>query len=48
MRVVLAAEADDVPAAPIDAHPWFADDLALDAIVVDQEMVARHDADPIH
>lgn len=49
VRRVLAREADDIPAALIDAFPWRQErDLSLVDLRVDEDMVARHDRIPLH
>ena len=45
---ILANEASDIPTELITSHDWFQDTLSLDTLDVNEDIVARHDADPIH
>jgi hypothetical protein len=45
---ILAHEASDIPTELITSHDWFQDTLSLDTLDVNEDMVARHDTDPIY
>ncbi|GAA5034949.1 hypothetical protein [Actinopolymorpha pittospori] len=44
----LTEEAPDIPIELITRHDWFQDTLNLELLDVNEDMVERHDADPIH
>lgn len=48
VRDRLAEEADDIPADLIAAKPWTIAEMRRDQLRVDTEMIAEHDANPIH
>lgn len=44
----LAVEADDIPKEAIESLHWELKEISLSKITVDEEMIARHEQDPIH
>ena len=44
---ILTEEALDIPVELIAGRDWFQDSLTLEMLDVNEDMVARHDADPV-
>jgi hypothetical protein len=47
-RRVLLDEAPDIPERRVTERRWRQDEQALDAILADEEMIKRHDGNPLH
>jgi hypothetical protein len=45
---ILAEEASEIPVELVTSHDWFQDTLDLEILDVNEDLVAVHDADPIH
>lgn len=45
---ILSIEADDIPKETIESLNWELGEISLSKITVDEEMIVRHEQDPIH
>ncbi len=48
VRETLAAEASDISVEVLTKYKWIADELPIDDLIVDSDLMTRHDDDPIH
>ena len=48
VRSVLAVEADDIPQEKIDAGKWTLGKIPINEIMVDIEMIRKHDSQELH